>query len=60
MPSSKSKATKPATSRGSRASGPGELESEDLDKVTGGMKPIGGSYAGKTPSFTGDPCDGGE
>ena len=49
MPSNKSTSKKPA-SRGGRASG--ELKSDDLDKVTGGVK------AGPVKK-SGDPCDGG-
>ena len=59
MPS-KSIPKKPTSSGGNRASKAGELKSQDLDKVTGGLKPIGGSFVGKTSTFTEDPCAGGE
>jgi hypothetical protein len=60
MPSSKSTPKKPAPHRGSKSSGSGELKSDDLDKVRGGMKPLGGATIGKTSTLSEDPCMGGE
>jgi hypothetical protein len=37
-----------------------ELESGELDKVTGGMKPTGGSALKTNRTVLGDPCEGGE
>jgi hypothetical protein len=60
MPSTKSTTKKPSPSHppGSKASRSSELKGDDLDKVTGGMKPIGG--AGKSSPLSWDPDDGGE
>jgi hypothetical protein len=60
MPSTKSTPQKPASSDRGRASKSGELKGDDLDKVTGGLKPIGGAYAGKSSPLSADPCEGGE
>jgi hypothetical protein len=37
-----------------------ELESEQLDKVTGGMKPTGAAGLKTNRTVLGDPCEGGE
>ena len=37
----------------------GEIKDSDLDKVSGGMKPIHGGI-GKGSTFSEDPCAGGE
>jgi hypothetical protein len=38
----------------------GELESGELEKVTGGMKPTGAAGLKTTRTVLGDPCEGGE
>ena len=42
------------------AKGRGEIKDSELDKVSGGMKPVGGKFVGKGSTFTEDPCAGGE
>ncbi len=37
-----------------------ELRSEDLDKVTGGMKAAGAAGPKVKKNILGDPCEGGE
>jgi hypothetical protein len=37
-----------------------ELESGELDKVTGGMKPTGAAGTKTNRTVLGDPCEGGE
>jgi hypothetical protein len=47
------------TSQAKPAGKRGELGAGELDKVVGGMKPIG-VVAPKRPTVVGDPCEGGE
>ena len=48
--------------RGGKPAKPsGELQSDDLDKVAGGMSTAGGLPTGKRGGvFSSDPCEGGE